>query len=277
MTTRKRLQTIDAVATSDGDGVKIHRIAGQRLNALLDPFLLIDEINSDEASDYMGGFPEHPHRGFETITYMKAGRMRHRDHMGNEGVIEAGDVQWMTAGRGVLHAEMPEQDSGLLQGFQLWLNLPADEKMKPASYRDIQSDTIAELALEGGGRLRVIAGTISAEGQTLIGPLPALSTEPVMADVQLAAHESVALDFNADNPAWVLVYAGSSTDLHSRQLAVYSPGETLALTAGESGAQMLVLSGRPLHEPVVQHGPFVMNTVEQIQQAIKDYQQGRLV
>jgi redox-sensitive bicupin YhaK (pirin superfamily) len=271
------LNTLTAVAANDGDGVSIHRIAGRQINSVLDPYLMVDEINSDDASDYIGGFPEHPHRGFETITYMKAGRMRHRDHMGNEGVIEAGDVQWMTAGRGVLHSEMPEQQSGLLHGFQIWLNLPADEKMKPAMYREIVSDDIAELPLNGGGLVRVIAGEITAQGQTLIGPLPALSTEPVMLDVALAPHESVELGFNADNSALVHVYQGHTTELDRRQMGVYSDGDSLQLTAGESGANLLVLSGKPLAEPIAQYGPFVMNTQQQIEQAVRDFQQGVLV
>src|SRR5690606_18222850 len=160
---RKLLKLYQAQAVSDGAGVNIHRVAGKHLNALMDPFLMVDEINSDNASDYMAGFPEHPHRGFETITYMKAGRMRHRDHMGNEGVIEAGDVQWMTAGKGVLHSEMPEQEAGLLHGFQVWLNLPAREKMKPAAYREIKSGTIPEIKLAANGLLRVIAGDVQVQ------------------------------------------------------------------------------------------------------------------
>ena len=154
---RRLIKKIDAKSANDGDGVKIHRIAGRQLNEVLDPFLMVDEINSDDAADYIGGFPEHPHRGFETITYMKAGRMRHRDHMGNEGVIESGDVQWMTAGKGVLHSEMPEQSNGLLHGFQIWLNLPASEKMKSPAYRDIPSNTIAEHNLESGGLVRALS------------------------------------------------------------------------------------------------------------------------
>lgn len=274
---RTLLKTLTAVAANDGDGVRINRIAGRQVNTLLDPYLLVDEINSDDASDYIGGFPEHPHRGFETITYMKAGRMRHRDHMGNEGVIEAGDVQWMTAGRGVLHSEMPEQQSGLLHGFQIWLNLPAGEKMKPAMYREIVSDDITELALDDGGLLRVIAGEISSGGQTLQGPIPQLSTQPVLLDVELAPHGSVELGFNADNPALVLVYHGRTSELEHRQMGVYSAGDSLQLSAGETGASLLVLSGKPLREPIAQYGPFVMNTAEQIEQAMQDFQRGVLV
>ena len=287
--TRRLVRTIKASDTSDGDGVKITRVAGRHLNEVLDPFLLIDEINSDDASDYIGGFPEHPHRGFETITYMLNGRMRHRDHMGNEGVIEPGGVQWMTAGRGVLHSEMPEQEEGLLHGFQIWLNLPAVEKMKPAAYRDIPSEEVVEAKLEGGGLIRVVAGNVNLGGQTLIGPLmnesPAkpLSTEPVFIDVHLLPNEKVVLGFNAENPALVLVYTGSIEDslsgdqLQQHQMGVFSQGEGLALHSGATGARMLVLSGKPIKEPVEQYGPFVMNNMKEINQALKDFRENGLV
>ena len=197
---RELVQIISAKAAQDGDGVKIHRLAGRHLHRVLNPFLMIDEINSDDAADYIGGFPEHPHRGFETITYMKAGRMRHRDHMGNEGVIGPGDLQWMTAGAGVLHSEMPEQEQGLLHGFQIWLNLPAAEKMKPAAYQDIANAEVTQQCLDGGGFARVIAGGVTINQQLLRGPLPEISTQPVMVDLKLSAGESVELDFNTENP-----------------------------------------------------------------------------
>jgi len=279
---RKLIRKIDAVAANDGDGVKINRIAGRQINSVLDPFLMVDEINSDDAADYIGGFPEHPHRGFETITYMKAGRMRHRDHMGNEGVIEAGDVQWMTAGKGVLHSEMPEQSNGLLHGFQIWLNLPANEKMKPAAYRDIQSESVTELNLKQGGLVRVVAGNLKVDGVELAGPLPELSTEPVMLDVVLNSTEPVELEFNKHNTALVYVYGGhlgegGSGELKTRQMGVFSKGETLKLQGGESGVKVLVFSGKSLNEPIAQYGPFVMNTVEEVEQAFQDYRQNKLV
>ena len=279
---RTLLKIIDAKATNDGDGVKIHRVAGSKLNAILDPFLMVDEMNSDNAADYIGGFPEHPHRGFETITYMINGRMRHKDHMGNEGVIEAGDVQWMTAGRGVLHSEMPEQDSGLLHGFQIWLNLPATEKMKPAAYHDIPSANITEHNLQAGGLVRVIAGELKVDDQNLIGPMPMLSTEPLFIDLHLAPNESVKLQFTAENSALVYIYQGctnenTADELKQRQMGVYSQGEYLSLRAGAVGANILLFSGRPLKEPIVQYGPFVMNSAEQIEQALQDYREGALV
>jgi len=269
---RELSQIINAQPTQDGDGVNIHRLAGRRLHQALNPFLMIDEINSDDAADYIGGFPEHPHRGFETITYMKAGRMRHRDHMHNEGVIGAGDVQWMTAGAGVLHSEMPEQEQGLLHGFQIWLNLPAAEKMKPAAYQEIISADIPEQKLPDGGIVRVIAGKVSINQQPMRGPLPDMSTQAVFLDVQLAANETVVLSFNDENPALVYVYKGETDVITSRQLGIYQNGSGLPLKGGPSGAELLVLSGRPINEPVLQYGPFVMNTAEEIRRAVEDFQ-----
>jgi redox-sensitive bicupin YhaK (pirin superfamily) len=266
------IQLIAARPTQDGDGVKIHRLAGRMLYQALNPFLMIDEINSDDATDYIGGFPEHPHRGFETITYMKAGRMRHRDHMGNEGVIAPGDVQWMTAGAGVLHSEMPEQEQGLLHGFQIWLNLPAAEKMNPAAYREIVSSEITQQRLSDGGMVRVIAGNVTVNQQSLRGPLPGRSTHPVLIDVQLAANETVELSIDTENQALVYAYKGATDLITARQLGIYANGRKLVLKAGPSGAELLVLSGQPINEPLVQYGPFVMNTSEEIEQAINDFQ-----
>lgn len=274
---RKRRQVIGARATSDGDGVRIQRVAGSVVRPLLDPFLMLDEIHSDEAADYSGGFPEHPHRGFETITYMKAGRMRHRDHMGNEGLIGPGDAQWMTAGAGVLHSEMPEQEDGLLHGFQVWLNLPAAEKMQPAAYRDVRAPDAGALELAGGGQVMVIAGELAVAGATVSGPVQDRSTRPLFADLVLRAGERVALDFNRLDPALVYVYDGTTGGIERGWMGVYEPGETLQLAAGEAGAAALLLSGRPLVEPIAQYGPFVMNTPEQIEAALRDYQAGRLV
>ena len=269
---RKLTQLINAQATQDGDGVNIHRLAGRYLLDTLNPFLMIDEINSDDAADYIGGFPEHPHRGFQTITYMKAGRMRHRDHMGNEGVITAGDVQWMTAGAGVLHSEMPEQEEGLLHGFQIWLNLPAAEKMQPATYQEISSAQVTEHRLSKDTVVRVIAGHVTINQKLLQGPVTEESTQPVFVDVQLAANESVELEFNDQNPALVYVCSGATDTINARQMGLYGKGSALKLQAGTLGAQLLLLSGQPINEPIVQHGPFVMNTHDEIDQAIKDFQ-----
>lgn len=281
MNHRKLEHVIPAIPASDGDGVKINRLAGQRLHPVLNPFLMIDEINSDAADDYIGGFPEHPHRGFETITYMKAGRMRHRDHMGNEGVIESGDVQWMTAGRGVLHSEMPEQDHGLLHGFQIWLNLPAAEKMKPAAYRDIRSQHIPQIAINENSWVRVIAGQIQTKGQTTVeGALSqhSFSTKPLLLDAKLSANTTTALRFNRNNRTLVYVYKGEITEgVNTQQLGVFSSGENLILSAGPNGAELLVLSGSPIDETVVQYGPFVMNSQTEIQQAFEDLQSGHFL
>jgi redox-sensitive bicupin YhaK (pirin superfamily) len=269
---RELIQVVNAQPTHDGDGVKIHRLAGHHLRKVLNPFLMIDEINSDEAADYIGGFPEHPHRGFETITYMKAGRMRHRDHMGNEGVIAAGDVQWMTAGAGVLHSEMPEQEQGLLHGFQIWLNLPSAEKMKPAAYQEFANADITEQSLPGGGAVRVIAGKAVINQQAQQGLLPEISTQPVFLDVILQPNETVELSFNVENSALAYVYKGGTDVIASRQMGVYTKGGALQLTAGPMGTELLLLSGRPISEPLVQHGPFVMNTAEEIRRALTDFQ-----
>jgi redox-sensitive bicupin YhaK (pirin superfamily) len=269
---RELTRLIDASPTQDGDGVSIHRLAGRNLHQILNPFIMLDEINSDDAADYIGGFPEHPHRGFETITYMKAGRMRHRDHMGNEGVITAGDVQWMTAGAGVLHSEMPEQEQGLLHGFQIWLNLPAAEKMKPAAYQEIVSADVTEQALPAGGAVRIIAGDVTINQQSLRGPLPEISTQPVFLDVRLEGNERVELSFNVDNPALVYVYEGETNTIAMRQMGIYTKGSVLQLHANSAGATLLVLSGRPIKESIVQYGPFVMNSTEEIMRARKDFQ-----
>jgi len=270
-----------AVPASDGAGVKIQRIGGQELQRILDPFLMIDIFNTDEANDYIGGFPEHPHRGFETITYMKAGRMRHRDHMGNEGVIGTGDVQWMTAGSGVLHSEMPEQEEGLMQGFQLWLNLPAAEKMVPAAYEDIKADDIPKHMTKNGSQLNIIAGEVRIEEESISGAMPARTTQPVFIDAILTGNDQINLAFNPTESAVVYVYEGevqvSDTTVTQGQLAVLTTSEQLVLSTAETAAKFIILSGKSLNEPIAQYGPFVMNTKEQIEQAIHDYRTGRLV
>jgi redox-sensitive bicupin YhaK (pirin superfamily) len=238
---------------------------------------MIDEIESDSANDYIGGFPEHPHRGFETITYMKAGRMRHRDHMGNEGVIGPGDVQWMTAGRGVLHSEMPEQEEGLMHGFQLWLNLPAAEKLKPAAYRDIRSSEVSYHRDAQGNEFRIVAGELEVDGVRLVGPLPDMSTQPFMMDLTVAANQSVQLKLPNYDQVLVLVYKGNTETLACKELGFFGEGETLQLTALDGGCEALVLAGKALCEPIAQYGPFVMNHMHEIEQAIRDFQSGRLV
>jgi redox-sensitive bicupin YhaK (pirin superfamily) len=270
-------EIIDARATSDGDGVKIRRVAGKEILDRIDPFLLIDEIRSEDGADYIGGFPPHPHRGFETITYMLEGAMRHRDHLGNEGVIGSGDVQWMTAGSGVIHSEMPEQSDGLLHGFQLWLNLPASEKMKPAAYQEFSASRIPVVELAQGGRVRVIAGQLADGDARVTGPVANGTTRPGFLDLELRPGGSWELATDSDQSVLVLVFRGSTTQLGAGQMGVYGPGDSLSLTASGQGARALVLLGTPLREPISQYGPFVMNTAEEIEQTISDYKAGRLV
>ncbi|RLQ23614.1 pirin family protein [Seongchinamella sediminis] len=272
MNTRKLVQVLDARPSSDGDGVKIRRIAGQQAMRIMNPFLLLDEIRSEEGADYVGGFPSHPHRGFETITYMLEGAMRHRDHMGNEGVIASGDVQWMTAGRGVIHSEMPEQEDGLLHGFQLWLNLPAARKMEPAAYQEISREQIPLIPLDGGS-LRLIAGNFG--GST--GPVDSGSTEASYMDLSLQANASVEIPVNSEHNAIVLVFEGATRELGAGQMGVYRGGDSIVLATAGQAARMLVLAGAPIDEPIAHYGPFVMNTSEEIEQAIRDYNEGRLV
>lgn len=270
-------RVINARPSSDGDGVKIRRIAGHDVMAQIDPFLLLDEIRSEDGADYIGGFPAHPHRGFETITYMIDGAMRHKDHLGNEGVIASGDVQWMTAGRGVVHSEMPEQTDGLLHGFQLWLNLPASEKMKPAAYQEYPSAHIPVLDMEEGVRAKLIAGSLSHQGTIVQGPVADSSTQPTYLDIDLKPGASWELAVKPQQTVLLLVFAGSTTDLSAVQMGIYQQGDTLALTASEQGARALLLAGTPIQEPISQYGPFVMNTQEEIEQAILDHNAGRLV
>ena len=273
---RRLINIIEAQASQDGDGVKIARIAGPQLFAQLDPFLLLDEIASDDSADYVGGFPPHPHRGFETITYMLQGRMRHRDHMGNQGLLEPGDVQWMTAGRGVIHSEMPEQNEGRLHGFQLWLNLPAQEKMKPAAYQDLKADQIPVHVYNNDVELKLIAGRLMLDAKEQNGPLAGPGTEPLIADIKLPPYATVELPIGDERNLMTYVYQGALHNLPTSTLGIYGSGNSLILTGTADQTRVLVLAGKPLREPVVQQGPFVMNTAKQIQQAMEDYRLGRL-
>ena len=278
---RSLQRVIPAVESRDGDGVKIQRIAGRDLQVQMDPFLMLDEIRSDDAADYIGGFPPHPHRGFETITYMLQGRLRHRDHLGNEGVVGPGGAQWMTAGRGIIHSEMPEQEDGLMHGFQLWLNLPATEKMRPASWRDVRSEEMAQAQSPGGGSISLLAGKLEmpAGGHTiqLQGPIQTV-TEAVLADLRLAAGSAMRLCLPQNHTVLVYVVAGRLRDLARGQMGVYRDGAQLQLEAEpQADVRLLLLAGRPLREPIAQHGPFVMNSMEEIEQAMTQYREGRLV
>jgi redox-sensitive bicupin YhaK (pirin superfamily) len=283
MSARRLQAVIESVAASDGAGVKLCRSLGSRPNQRFDPFLMLDEFFSDDPNDYLAGFPDHPHRGFETVTYMLEGHMRHEDILGNRGDLGPGDVQWMTAGRGIIHSEMPQQTEGRMRGFQLWINLPAREKMKPAAWRDVPSNSIPTVTLAGGGELRVIAGAYSQDGAVTVGPIGGITTDPLYYDLRLPAGRSVEIPTPPSHNAFLYVYEGAATVgenarlLPNRAAGLLTPGTSVGITAGPQGAKLLVLAGKPIGEPVVQYGPFVMNSVAEIEQAILDFQAGRLV
>jgi redox-sensitive bicupin YhaK (pirin superfamily) len=270
-------QLVAGQATSDGAGVKLTRVLTQHLQRRLDPFLMLDAFGTENPDDYMGGFPDHPHRGFETVTYMLEGRMRHRDNAGHEGLLQGGGVQWMTAGRGVIHSELPEQDAGRMEGFQLWLNLPAADKMCPAWYRDIQGDEIPHYVTEQGATVRVIAGTSGG----IAGAVQREVTEPLYLDVQLPAGTRFAQAIAPGLNVFAYVYRGEvmagERAIPTQRMAVFrndADRDGVELQA-VSAARLLLIGGRPLREPIVQYGPFVMNSQEQIFAAIDDYREGR--
>jgi len=274
---RQVVRVVRGRPTSDGAGVKLTRVIGQADLDMLDPFLLLDEFRSDSASDYIAGFPTHPHRGFETVTYMLAGRMRHSDNQGNSGLLTPGSVQWMTAGRGILHSEMPEQEDGLMWGFQLWVNLPAKDKMTAPRYQDIAPERIPDVALKDAS-VRVIAGSFAAAR----GPVQDVATEPVYLDLRLRAGASVDVPLPAGHNAFVYVYEGqarvgdgASRDLVRGDLGLLGAGSGVRIGATDSPARLILVAGRPLNEPVAKYGPFVMNTQQQIAQALEDFRDGR--
>lgn len=271
---------ITSLATSDGAGVKLLRSLGSDQYTRLDPFLMLDEFSSNNPGDYIAGFPPHPHRGFDTVTYILDGNMRHEDHMGNVGHIKSGGVQWMTAGRGVIHSEMPEQVDGRLRGFQLWINLPAREKMKPAEYRDIQPEQIPVINTASGVVVKVIAGSITVEDKPANGPVQGMTTEPIYLDVMLPEQSKISLAIPEKHQAFVYVFEGQvrigDKTVKNHSAGILSEGETVAVHSLNQSARLLVLAGKPIGEPVVQLGPFVMNTRAEIEQAVSDYQQGTL-
>jgi redox-sensitive bicupin YhaK (pirin superfamily) len=269
---------IHGQAVMDGAGVKINRVLTQPLQRRLDPFLMLDNFGSDEANDYIAGFPSHPHRGFETITYMLTGRMRHKDSAGNEGLLTNGGVQWMTAGRGVIHSEMPEQEEGLMEGFQLWLNLPAKDKMIKPWYKDFQSSEIPELVTEAGVKVRVIAG--SSHG--VAGAVQREVTEPLYIDVHMPAGSSFSQLIPAGHNAFIYTYSGEAKvgekGVPARSMAILANTEGadgVSVTAG-ADSRFILIAGKPLNEPIVQYGPFVMNSQDQIFQAVNDFRAGVL-
>lgn len=283
MSARSILRTIPALETSDGAGVRIRRSLGQSQHVRMDPFLMLDQFGSEEASDYIAGFPAHPHRGFETVTYMIDGHMLHEDHLGNRGDLRTGGVQWMTAGRGIIHSEMPQQESGLMRGFQLWLNLPAAEKMKPAGYRDIQPEEIPDIRTDAG-TIRLIAGELTVDGATHAGAVTGASTRPLYGDLQLMANQQIELTFAEELNALLYLYEGSAAlltggkpqTLAQHGASILSEGDTVTLQTGETPARILLIAGKPIGEPVAQYGPFVMNTRQELEEALSDFREGRL-
>lgn len=284
MTIRTVTRIIPARATSDGAGVKLKRSIGQSNSARHDPFLMLDEFFSDEPADYLAGFPSHPHRGFETVTYMLEGHMLHEDHLGNKGHLRDGGVQWMTAGRGVIHSEMPQQEAGRMRGFQLWINLPAAEKMQAASYQDIPAANIPQLTLSEHSKATLIAGRSKINGIDAIGYINGkdgkeLSTDPVYIDLRLSADEGADVMLAKAHNAFVYVYEGSviigDEHIANNCSALLSAGEQLKVSSPK-GARLLILAAKPIGEAVVQYGPFVMNSSEEIEQALQDYRDGVL-
>ncbi|MFK8029352.1 MAG: pirin family protein [Gammaproteobacteria bacterium] len=310
MKTRTLKRLIPSIETSDGAGVKLRRSLGASAALRVDPFLMLDEFGTHNPDDYIAGFPPHPHRGFETVTYMLDGHMRHEDHMGNVGELTEGGVQWMTAGRGVIHSEMPQQKEGRMRGFQLWVNLPAAEKMVPAQYRDIPAGQIP-VDQSTDAAIKVIAGTIDASsttttrlsdnsgsdgtretlsvGDTISGPIQGLTTEPVFLDVVLPPETVFTQKLPETHSAFVYAYEGElellqdtetrengAVRIPAQQAAVLSDGQELRVASAETETRFILLAGKPLNEPVVQRGPFVMNTQAEISQAIHDYSNGVL-
>jgi redox-sensitive bicupin YhaK (pirin superfamily) len=273
-------------ATSDGDGVKLTRVLTQPLQQRLDPFLMLDAFGSDAASDYVGGFPDHPHRGFETVTIMLEGRMRHRDSVGNVGLLEPGSVQWMTAGRGIIHSEMPEQEEGRMAGFQLWVNLAAADKMTVPAYRDIAPASVPAYTTEAGVRVRVIAGA----SHGIAGAVTRPRTEPIVLDLTLPPGSTFDAELPAGHNAFAYVFGttpveigvDAATRVEPERMAILGKGADhegvrfAAAAEASTPARVLLVAGRPLGEPIAQYGPFVMNTTAELQRAVQDFQRGVL-
>ncbi|NOT20781.1 MAG: pirin family protein [Sideroxydans sp.] len=276
--TRTVERLIQGVATSDGAGVSLTRVLTGKLQRRLDPYLMLDAFGSDDPDDYIAGFPDHPHRGFETITYMLAGRMRHRDSAGHEGLLGDGGVQWMTAGSGVIHSEIPEQEDGVMEGFQLWLNLPAKNKMAKPWYKDFASADIPEYVTAEGVTVRVIAG----ESNGVSGAVSREVTEPIYLDIHLPAGTSFSTAIPATHNAFIYTYRGTTTvagtQVDVQRMGILSNtegGDGITVSATEP-TRLILVAGKPLNEPIVQYGPFVMNTQEEIHQALDDFRGGRL-
>ncbi len=273
------LRVLAGQPTSDGAGVKLTRVIGTQALPDLDPFLMLDEFRSDDPAAYLAGFPDHPHRGFETVTYMLAGSMRHEDNKGNKGLLGPGSVQWMTAGRGIVHSEMPEQQDGLMWGFQLWINLPAKDKMSEPRYQDIPPADLPIVKSAGGVRVKVVAGNFAGTQ----GPVAPKVTAPLFLDIEIPAGASFEAELAGDHNAFTYVYDGAAEigplgearPLARGQLGLLGPGTSFQASATAKPARLLLLAGRPLKEPVAKYGPFVMNTTAELHQAVADFQAGR--
>ena len=276
--TRTIEQLVAGQATSDGAGVKLARVLTQNLQHRLDPFLMLDAFGSDQPDDYIAGFPDHPHRGFETVTYMIAGRMLHRDSAGHEGLLENGGVQWMTAGKGVIHSEIPQQEEGVMEGFQLWLNLPQRDKMNTPWYRDFKADDLPKFVTEEGVAVTVIAG----ESHGISGAVTRDTTQPNYLDLHLPAGARFAQQLPAGHNAFIYVYRGevsiAGKAVPVQRMAILANDAQADGVVIEAGidARVLLISGQPLKEPIVQYGPFVMNSKDEIYQALSDFRDGRL-
>lgn len=274
MTERTVSRMAKGMPTQDGAGVSLSRIIGSPYMQRVDPFLMLDEFKSDDPNDYIAGFPSHPHRGFETVTYLIEGSVRHRDHMGSEGYLGPGSIQWMTAGRGIIHEEMPQQENGMLWGFQLWVNLPAKDKMTDPRYQDIPAEDVPETAFDAGV-VRVLAGELNGK----VGPVSGVATQPRFFDVRWEEDGVFHNEIPEAHTGFIYAYKGEMTVgkqvIQAGEVAILSEGESVSISAkGDSGC--LLVAGQPLNEPVAQYGPFVMNTVEEIETAIRDFQSGRL-
>ena len=272
---RTIVRRVVGMPTEDGAGVKLNRLIGQPALPDIDPILMMDVFRSDQAQDYIAGFPEHPHRGFETVSYMVKGSIAHRDNHGGQGLVSDGGVQWMTTGRGVVHSEMPAQTNGQLFGFQLWINLPAAEKMRDPWYRDIPASEIPVIDLGNGASAKLIAG----ERNGVKGPGPERVTQPFIADVTLAADSAADIPLPSGHTGFVYVFEGSldvmSDRVEAGEIGVLSDGDGLRAYGGAAGARFLAIGGKPLNEPIAKYGPFVMNTQSELRQAIGDFRAGR--
>lgn len=276
---RPVLRSLRGMPSSDGAGVKLTRIIGSPQLPDLDPFLLLDEFGTDRPEDYLAGFPEHPHRGFETVTYMLDGRMRHRDNHGNQGVLVPGSVQWMTAGRGIVHSEMPEQEEGRMRGFQLWVNLPSREKMTAPRYQEYGPERFPEVEAAPGVRAKVIAGEVAG----VRGPIEQPATSPTYLDLRLGAGDRYQHRLPSGHTVFAYVYEGSArlgegqdaATVQAGELVVLGEGEAVALEGREADTRLILVAGKPLREPVARYGPFVMNTQDELRQAFADFQAGR--